>query len=278
MLLLSNPVVFVLSLCVLGGLAGIIAGLFGVGGGMILIPALVILFKACDINPSLAMHTAMEVSMMSVVATSLASLRAHARHNAIDTATIKNWAPFVVLGAIGGSVAATQMGGAFLGLIFSVFLGMMAVFLGILPPNMHALKTVPSKLTQKLLASLIGFFSSLIGVGGGFLTVPALVMCRTPIHRAIGTASVVGLLISFPAAVVLLVWQITHADTPMLLNGRSLTAIVLTAVVVLVPSTTFAAPIGARLAHQLPAVNLRKIFAVLLALVALKMFLGSMSM
>lgn len=279
MFALSNPSIFLACLLVLGLFAGLIAGLFGVGGGMIIVPVLVILFKSSGLAPGTAMHVAIGISMTSVVVTSLASMRAHFRYDAIETTIVKNWGPVVVVAATLGSLIAAQMRGAFLGLIFSVFLAVMAAFLGLLPPHLHSLKVSPSLIVQKILAFFIGFFSSLVGIGGGSLSVPALMMCRVPIHNAIGTSSVIGVLVSLPTAIVFLLWYFLQDSVlPLLSNGRSVTHMALIAVMTLVPTTMLTAPLGAKLAHQLPATKLRQIFAGLLAIIAIKMLLVSTSM
>lgn len=275
----SDPGLWVAGLAFLGLVAGTVAGLFGVGGGILIIPALAALFKTNGFPPDVTMHAAMGVSMMTVVATSVSSLRTHARHDAIDRTTVVLWAPMVIAGALLGSLIAAYLSGIVLSLVFAVFLAGMAVFLGLLPPHLHALKTVPSLAARRIMAFMIGCFSALIGIGGGSLSVPALVMCRTPIHRAIGTASVIGLLISLPAALVFLVLQLIHGVPSSGLEPEKgispLLRFDLMAVATLVPATTLAAPFGARLAHKLNAAGLRRSFALLLAIIAAKMFYGA---
>ena len=282
MVWLSHPAVFIATLALLGAVAGAIAGLFGVGGGMIIIPVLVFLYKSSGVASDAAIHGAMGVSLMTIVATSFASYRTHAKHNAIEHSVVRIWAPAVIIGSLSGSLLATQMSGAFLSLIFSAFLAAMAVFLGLVPANWHSLKTVPQPFTKRIIAFVIGFFSALVGIGGGTLTVPALVLCRKPIHRAIGTASVIGLLISLPASLVFLGAQIMknqagvfEGDHPVLSNVLHLD---LLSFAVLVPITMLAAPVGARFAHRLPAGKLRRVFALLLAVIAIKMFLTAQKM
>jgi len=269
---LSDPVVFAACIAILGAAAGLIAGLFGIGGGIIIVPMLAVLFKMRGILPDPAIHAAVGVSMMTVVPTSIASFRAHARRGAIESDIVRAWAPAIIIGSLLGSMAAHTMSGASLTLIFGVFVAAMAAFLGFVPPDLHALTSPPGGAARRVVAFVIGFFSALIGIGGGSLTVPTLVLCRSPIHRAIGTASVIGFLISLPAALVFLAMQIMRMAAPDdALGTDSIFILELITFTVLALMTMVTAPVGARLAHKLPAVKLRRFFAALLAIIAVKM-------
>jgi len=255
-----DPLLFITLLVLLGAAAGGIAGLFGIGGGIVIVPALAMLFKTCGLLPDAAMHAAIGASMMTIVPTSIASIRAHARHDAIDRATVKHWTPTVIGGAIIGGLIALYLSGAALSLIFGVFVGLLALFMGFAPTLRPSPNTSPRGWKQRGLAFVIGFVSALVGIGGGSLTVPTLVISRMPIHKAIGTSSVIGLLISLPAALVYLATHITHeAVLPLASFG------------ILAPLTMVTAPYGAKLAHRLPAQKLKRVFALLLVVIAVKM-------
>lgn len=253
----------------LGGAAGLIAGMFGVGGGMLIVPALTSLYHLCGLPDEPGIHAAMTVSMTSVVVTSFLSIRAHANHDAVDHQTLQLWGPFAVMGSVSGSFLSLSMHGAFLSIVFGTFLALMGLFMGFMPADMHVLRARPMPLAQRLMAAGIGFVSALVGIGGGSLTVPGLVICRTPMHRAIGTASAMGLLISLPAALVFVARHLTGGAA-----DAEMTRVELISFLFLVPPSLLTAPAGARLAHRLPAVNLRRIFAFLLALIAVKMVWG----
>jgi uncharacterized membrane protein YfcA len=151
--------------------------------------------------------------------------------------------------------------------------------MGLTPSHMHASKHPPKGVARKSIAFAIGLISALVGIGGGSLSVPTMVMCRTPIHRAVGTASALGLLISLPAAIVFMLSQTAHsAGLTMTMQGAaplgSFGNVDLLAFVLLTPVTMLTAPVGAKLAHRLPANNLRRIFALFLALIAVKMIIA----
>jgi uncharacterized membrane protein YfcA len=281
MQLLSEPLVFAVVLAALGAVTGLIAGLFGIGGGIIIVPALATLFALIGVAPDMAMHTAVGISMITIVPTSIASLRVHARHDAIEFPVVRDWAPAVIGGAILGGFVATRLSGASLSLIFAFFVAIMAIYMGLVPADVHMLKAPPRGFLRKKIAFAIGFVSALVGIGGGPLSVPTLVLYRTPIHRAIGTASVIGLLVSLPAAFVFLLTQAARGGTLKLPEtGATLHGhfgyIDLVAFAILAPAAMLTAPVGARLTHRLPAINLRRVFAVLLALIAIKMFVAGL--
>jgi uncharacterized protein len=269
---------FVLAVVVFGGMAGLIAGMFGIGGGVIIVPLLFMIFKASGVVADTAIHTAVGTSLLIIVATSIASLRAHHKHNAVDKALLKEWATPIVIGSILGGLIAVQISGAALSIIFGFFTAAIAIFMALAPSHMHGGSRAPKGFAQKSLAFMIGLISSIVGIGGGSLTVPTLVMYRIPIHRAIGTASAIGLMISIPASIVFMLSHVLHSTlvtasskAPVLLG--SFGNVDFLAFALLAPVTMYMAPMGAKLAHRLPAANLRRIFAGFLAVIAIRMII-----
>jgi uncharacterized membrane protein YfcA len=267
---------FALAILFCGTFAGMLAGLFGIGGGIIMVPILFSLFKAGGSPPDVAMHVAIGTSLMTIVPTSFISMRSHWRHGAVDTTILKQWGPPTMVGAVLGGLAANHMSGSSLTLIFGFFVLAVALVMGLTPANLRANKHLAQTGVQRGLAFVIGLISSLVGVGGGSLSVPTLVICRMPMHRAIGTSAGLGFLISLPAAVVFLFSQLTHGAAMRVVMKKGVLAgsfgnVDLLAFVLLVPATMLVAPLGAKLAHRLPPANLQRGFAVFLMVIALRM-------
>lgn len=247
-------------------LAGIIAGLLGVGGGIVIVPVLFWIFTFARFPDALGMHMAVATSLATIIATSISSMRAHHKRGAVDFALLRRWAPALALGALGGGLAARFFEPAVLTGIFG-FVGLLFAANLAMPRNLVIAETLPRTPVQAALAAVIGFVSSLMGIGGGTLGVTALTAFSYPIHRAVGTASAFGLAIAVPAVVGFVV---SGWDVP----GRpplSLGYVSIAAAAIILPFTTAFAPLGARLAHALEPVWVKRAFALFLALTALKM-------
>ena len=184
---------FTLALIVSGAASGLIAGLFGVGGGIITVPVLYTIFKIIGTPANTSIHMAIGTSLAVILITARASVRAHKRKGAVDAQIVKRWAAFVLIGAACGAVAANRISGPALTLTFAIFSVFIAALMGLAPPKLRVAKHPPKGLLQAPIAALIGFISALVGVGGGSLSVPTLVLCSVPMHRAVGTASAIGL-------------------------------------------------------------------------------------
>jgi uncharacterized protein len=264
----SNELLWVsLSLMATGCFAGFIAGLLGVGGGIIIVPVLFFVFQMIGVSPENAMPIATATSLATMVFTSLSSVRAHIKMRNVDLALLKTLAPFVILGVLAGSVIVTQINGLWLSGLFGC-IAIMAALNMILRAGAKPLASeLPGTLGKGLIATTIGFFSVMIGIGGGTLTVPSLTAFNYPVHKAVGTAAAVGLLIAFPGALSLLIIGQTTADAPPLTYGL----VSLLACFFLVPLTVFFAPVGARVSAYLDAKLLKRIFAVSLIITGLRM-------
>lgn len=272
-MILSYPEVaeFAVIIAIAGALAGLIAGLFGVGGGIIVVPVLFAIFKMMHVAPDIAIHMAVGTSLAVIIPTSIASFSTHAKHKAVDRKILKQWGSAVIVGSALGGYVANLLSGATLSLVFGVFAVFIAMLMGFAPPHLRLAKQPPKGWKQRTLAGVIGFISAVVGVGGGSMSVPTLVLCNVPIHRAIGTASAIGLLISLPATIVFMASQAPVGSLP----PGSLGHVNLIAFALLAPITMLTAPLGARLAHRLHAKNLRRYFAIFLVLIAIKMIAGA---
>ena len=250
----------------IGSVSGFFAGLLGIGGGIILVPALLVAFGFAGFPQAVIFQVALGTSMATILFTALSSLRSHHRHGAVIWPVVLNFTPGVLLGTALGTLAARHVSTAGLTTFFAFFLIAVAIQLGLgLRPKPG--RILPGRLAQAFAATLIGIVSALAAVGGGAMTVPFLTWCNIPIRNAIGTAAAVG----FPIALGGTLGFIVNGWTVAALPPGSLGFVYLPALVWTVLAGVMTAPLGARAAHVLPAVVLRRVFAVLLLIVAAKM-------
>ncbi|MGQ3043372.1 MAG: sulfite exporter TauE/SafE family protein [Brevundimonas aurantiaca] len=262
---LSEIALLVLALIGAGLFGGIIAGLFGVGGGTVLVPVLFYAFTVLGVGGEGDLHTAIGTSLATIVVTALRSLAAHRKHGAVDEQVLRTWTPWVALGAVAGAAIAgvTSMEG--LALVYGVLLILVAAQMGLLPERYVLRKDMPTGWSRGVLGSLIGLFSAMMGVGGGSLGGMTMSLFGRPIHQAVATASGFGVAIGAAAAAGFVVFG---WDAP----GRppfSLGYVNLPAAVIMGTMTALSAPLGARLAHRLDRRVLKKAFAVYLLATAL---------
>lgn len=261
-----------LALLLTGAVAGILAGLLGVGGGIVIVPVLVVVAELFAIPDDIAMLLVVGTSLATIIPTSISSARAHARRGAIDRDILKRWTAAIFIGALIGGIASRSIGSNGLTLVFGVVALLVAINLA-LPKTLTLADAPPvSRVAQTLIALPIGFLSSLMGIGGGTLSVPVMSMLSVPVHRAVATASVFGLAIAVPA-VGGFIWGGWHVE------GRppgSIGFVNLPAAIVIFSMSVLTAPHGARLAHHLQPRKLKLAFAVFLAISALRMLWKSL--
>ena len=260
----------VLALACSGLAAGLLAGLLGVGGGIVVVPVLYSVLHIAAAGGENHMHVAVATSLALIVPTSVRSALAHHARGVVDTTVLRRWALFVVAGVLLGIGLINRLESAQLSLIFAATVLAVALLLARgSHPHPIPERGVPDRRRQAEpgLATGIGTLSTLMGIGGGTLSVPAMIWCGHPIHRAVGTAAALGLLIAVPGSVGLV---LAGLDTPGLPPG-SLGYVNLVALFCLLPTTLIAVPWGARLAHRLKPRTLQWLFAAFLALVALRM-------
>lgn len=253
----------------LGGVVGFVAGLLGVGGGGIMVPVLTSIFIAQGIAKDQVVHLALGTSMASIVFTSIASLKAHQRNSAVIWPIVSRMAIGVLLGTFLATFVAAKLNSTYLAVFFSVFMGYVA-FQAFFKKSV----TVETKAlsTPQMVASGtgIGAISALVSIGGGSLTVPYLTAKNIDIKKAIGTSAAVGLPISIAGTVGYLLngWNVEyHRDW--VFGFVYLPAVFCIALV-----SFMTAPLGAKLAHSLPVATLKKLFALLLAALSIKMLLS----
>ena len=250
----------------IGSCTGILAGLLGVGGGAVIVPALLFHFRAADFSAPILMHMAVACSLVSIVFTSISSTLAHHRRGAVLWSTALVLAPGIVVGAILGGVIVDHLTSDFLRYGFAVFECAIAWRLvRDRPPTAH--RTLPNTLGLAAVGSGIGGISTIMGIGGGALTVPFLLWCNVNIRNAIATSAACGLPIALAGSATLMAAGWGRADLPQWSTGY----VYWPAALLIAIFSALMAPQGARLAHTLPLPVLRKIFATLLVLVAIRM-------
>lgn len=250
-----------------GAASGLIAGLLGVGGGIVIVPVLFQIYIFMGLGEELQMHLAVGSSLAVIVVTALQSGRAHHAKGAVDFAVMRIWAPAIIFGVICGSATARFLTADVLKIIFGTLSLYVAVHLN-LPKKENAGGTMPALFIQRGLATLIGFFSSLMGIGGGTFSVAALTMFGKPIHQAVGTSAAMGLFVALPGAIGFMIAGYGLEGLP----AWSVGYVNFLAVALLIPMTAITAPLGARLAHGFSRELLEKVFSVFLVLTALRMF------
>lgn len=263
----SEIALFIAALAAAGLFAGFVGGLFGIGGGVVVVPALFLVLSALGVDEAVRMHVAVGTSLSTIVSTSWRSLSTHAKAGAVDFDVLKSWGPWITLGALLGATAAGFANTEVLMIIFGCGLLLVAAQMGLGSPNWRLAPDLPTGVPRALLASSIGLLSALMGIGGGAFGVTIMTLCGRPIHRAVATASGFGAAIALPATIGYAIAGWGRAGLP----PWSLGFVSLPGFVVLGVLTALTAPIGARLAHRLPQATLKRAFAVFLAIIALNM-------
>ena len=255
------------ALLVTGACAGILAGLLGVGGGIVIVPVLFLIFQTLGITASTAMLVATGTSLMTIIPTSISSARSHHRRGNVNWLLLKRWLFPMLVGVFVGSLVATRVSGLVLTAIFGVVAILVAMNM-MFRANAPAFKDHLPKLPMQMgLGTGIGFFSVMMGIGGGTLGVPTMTAFNIDAHRAVGTAAMFGLIIALPGTLMMLFSATTPLDAPRGTFG----AVNLPGFLVIVPMTTLFAPLGVKLGSSLDGASLKKTFALFLVLVGSRM-------
>ncbi len=258
---------FFIPLLFLGLLSGLLAGLLGVGGGLVIVPILAYLLPGQNVSAENLIQTSIGTALMVICFTSLSSLRAHHKAGAILWPVALKFTPGILLGSIVGAKIAHWLPGRQLGLFFSVFI----VFSGVqmlLDKKPKPSRDLPGTTGLVAVGSVIGTLSSIVGAGGGFISVPFMAWCNVNLKNAVATSAAMG----FPIAVFSSVGYIYNGLHTAHLPPWSLGYIYMPAVMFLAGMSVFTAPVGARLAHRLPVKTLKKVFAYMLFILAAMMF------
>jgi uncharacterized membrane protein YfcA len=264
---ITNNLSTFLALVATGIFAGILAGLLGVGGGIVIVPVLFFLFQGFGVSPESAMLVATATSLATIVPTSISSIYSHNKKGNVDFELLKRWVAFIFVGVLAGSWLVTRIEGTVLTLLFGVIATFSALNMLFRTGKSALYQQLPNTAGQSVMGAFIGFFSAMVGIGGGTISVPLLTLYNYPAHKAVGTAAAIGLIISLPSALTMLVLGNTPSDAP----AGTFGLINLTALLCIVPLTVLFAPVGASLAAKLDAVKLKKIFAIVLLFTGLRM-------
>lgn len=250
----------------MGLFVGFFAGLLGIGGGLILVTLMVYMFTVQEFPADRLLHLALGTSIASIVFTSISSLRAHHKHGAVRWDILRIAVPGLIAGTLFGTFVADQMKSKYLAIFFVIFVYYSAVqmFANVKPKPTRQL---PGKIGMTVVAIIVGIVSSLVGIGGGVMTIPLMSLCNVPMRQTIGTSAALGLPIAIAGTVGFIVTGLGKDHLPPLTVGY----VYLPALVGIVIGTFVTVPWGAKAAHTLPVTTLKKIFAVILFILATKM-------
>ena len=258
----------IVELGVLGLATGFLAGLLGIGGGMLLVPFLTYILGGRQVAPDLAVKMAIATSMATIMFTSISSVRAHHKRGAVQWDIVKRLAPGIVLGGIIASLGVfALLKGSFLAIFFGLFVSFSATQM-FLDKKPAPARQMPGGAGQVAAGGVIGFLSGLVGAGGGFISVPFMAWCNVPIHYAGATSAALG----FPSARATGVGYVISGQSIAGLPAASLGYIWLPALAVIATCSVLTAPLGAKAAHSLPVKQLKRVFASLLFGLAAYMF------
>lgn len=267
--LASLPVGEILSLAAglvaAGLITGVLAGLFGVGGGAVIVPVLASLFEHLDMAQGFQMQLAVGTSLAIIIPTSIRSLAAHRARGAVDMDVLKAWAPGVILGCVIGAAIASYFRSEWLKIVFAIFALAMSMRLLFAKASWTIAQDLPGKAGMTAYGVFIGVISALMGIGGGTYGSLVMTLHNRPIHQAIATSAGLGAIISIPGAIAFVIagWPHMAELPPFSLGFVSLIGIALMA-----PLSTLVAPIGVRLAHGLTKRKLEVAFGLFLAVIS----------
>lgn len=274
----SELLLLVVALAGAGALTGILAGLFGVGGGTVIVPVLYELFRILEVPEDLRMPLCVGTSLAIIIPTSFKSFRAHRAKGAVDTSVLKLWAVPIVAGVLGGSVIARYAPPEVFKIVFILVAGFSAIRLLFGRESWRLGTELPGKLAMRIYGVVIGVLSSLMGIGGGQLSTLLLTFYGRPIHQAVATSSGVGLLVSIPGALgyIYAGWgrAAEYPDIAALQMPLAIGFVSLLGAVLFIPTSVLCASVGANLAHKLSRRKLELAFGIFLALICLRFLLS----
>jgi uncharacterized membrane protein YfcA len=253
----------------LGVLVGVIAGLLGIGGGVVIVPILVVVFTANGFPGSHIMQAALATSLGSIMVTSVSSFMAHHRHGAVNWGLVKRISAGVLVGTFAGTWLAAQLSTTALKVVFALFLYYVAAtMLRNFKPKPS--RQLPGAAGMSATGGLIGVVSSLVGIGGGALSIPFMMWCNVPVHTAIGTSAAIG----FPIAVAGTLGYVVNGMGVAGLPDPHWGYLYLPALIGIALFSFFTAPFGARLAHRTPVATLKRGYACFLIVIATRILWG----
>jgi uncharacterized membrane protein YfcA len=261
---MSIEPLLIVELILLGLCTGFLAGLLGIGGGMIMVPFLTIILSGRGVAPDLAVKMAIATSMATIIFTSVSSVRAHHKRGAVRWDLVKGLAPGIVLGGMLASMGVfALLKGAWLALFFAAFVSFSATQM-FLDKKPAPTRQVPGTAGLLSAGGVIGFLSGMVGAGGGFVSVPFMTWCNIAIHNAVATSAALG----FPIALANVIGYVISGQSLQNLPSHSFGYLWLPGLGVIAACSVLTAPMGARAAHKLPVKQLKRAFASILYLLA----------
>lgn len=270
---MTLTITMIIALLALGAFGGFMAGLLGIGGGMVLVPFLTMLFTWQQMSGDIAVHAAIATSMSMIMFTSLSSMRAHHKQGAVLWPVVFSLVPGIILGGLlAGGVAFRFISMAWLALFFAVFVGYSGMNM-LRSKKPKASRQLPGVAGRTAVGTGIGFISGLVGAGGGFLSVPFMVWCNVPIRNAVATSAALG----FPIAVGNSIGYISSGIETVGIQDGMLGYVYWPGLLVLIAMSVVLAPVGAKCAHSWPVDRLKRIFAFLLFSISAYMLYKSLT-
>ena len=262
-------------LALLGLCTGFLAGLLGIGGGMLMVPFITFILSDRGVAPDLSVKMAIATSMATIIFTSISSVRAHHKRGAVQWGIVRNLAPGIVLGAALASLGVfSLLKGSWLALVFAAFVGFSATQM-LRDKKPAPSRTMPGTAGQLASGGGIGFLSGLVGAGGGCVSVPFMTWCTVPMHHAVATSAALG----FPIALANGLGYVLAGQSVPGLPAGAVGYVFVPALVVIASASVLMAPLGVKAAHSLPVKQLKRVFALLLyALASYMLYKGITSL
>ncbi len=255
----------------LAAMAGFLAGLLGIGGGLVLVPGLFFVFTSLGFDSPHIMHLAIGTSLSTIMATGLSSAFAHHRRGNVRFDMIKTIGIGMVFGVVIGTSIASIVTGLWLQIFFAVTLVFLAGMMRLNPEKMKKKREMPSQPWPAITGTGIGVISTLMGIGGAALNVPYMTLHNIRIHQAIGSASAMGLFVAVPGALGFIIIGFLSPESSIGFPPFSFGYINLLALGVIIPVTVLFAPLGVRLGHSLSIKKMRQVFSIFMMIIALRM-------
>lgn len=257
-----------------GVAAGMMAGMLGIGGGIVIVPVLFHLFGAVGVPETVRMHLAIGTSLSTIVATAAISTRSHHRRGSVDWRLLRHWGPAVAVGVALGTLTATVMDAVGLQVVFATVAALVAAYLAFAPATMRLADRLPDDPVRFVMGAVIGGVSSMMGIGGGTLSVPSMILCGYPPKRAVGTASAIGRIIAVPGTIGFMATGFGVDGLPPLSIGY----VSVLGFCLIVPAMVAAAPLGVRIAHAVDPTVLKRLLALFLTITAVQLYWDIFSM
>ncbi|WP_295512533.1 sulfite exporter TauE/SafE family protein [uncultured Sulfitobacter sp.] len=255
----------------IGAFAGVLAGLLGVGGGIVLVPAFFYAFQTLGYDGPQLMQMCLATSLATIIVTSLRSVHSHNKKGAVDWDNLKTWAPGIVIGAVIGMLTVAQLRTSVLQGIFGGLALIVGFYMAFGRSEWRLGQAMPKGMGRAALSPSVGFLSVLMGIGGGSFGVPLMSLFNVPIHRAVATAAGFGVLIAVPSVIGFLMVASPENSPPLTIGAVNLPTFV-----IVIAMTLITTPLGVKLAHAMDPKPLKRVFAVFLILVALNMLRKSL--